>query len=290
MRISDKYIDRIYITSAIRNTSYKMVRNHYHNYYELYYVRHGRVAFNIIGSTYMLQSGDFILVPPEQPHYVSYLASCTRINIYFRKEDLSRILNENLETISTRFLSSSVIHTPRAYRDVIDNIIDSMLFEEGIDDAYSYKMQELLFSQLVLSCNRYCIFKSDSQIADSDDIIVSALQYINKNYHTPITLEKLSKMSNLSPSYFSKKFRKVTGSGMKEYLTYTRLRHAANELLSTSHTITDVAMNCGFSDSNYFKDAFKKMYGLSPREYRSSKKVEGIPEESKNAENYQNPS
>ncbi|MCR5103247.1 MAG: AraC family transcriptional regulator [Eubacterium sp.] len=282
MRVSDKYIDRIYVTSASRGTNYKMVENHYHNYYELYYVRHGRVAFNVKGTIYTLQSGDFILVPPGNPHYVNYLSSCVRINIYFRREDLATLFIDNLETIYERFLSANVIHTPKTYREIINNIIDRMLAEEGVDDSSSPRMQELLLSELVISCNRNCIYRSASQITESDDTMINVLQYINLNYHTPITLERLAKMCNLSPSYFSKKFKKTTGSGMKEYLTYIRLKHAANELLSTNHTITDIAINCGFNDSNYFKDAFKNMYKMSPREYRTSKKVEGIPEESKN--------
>ena len=44
---------------------------------------------------------------------------------------------------------------------------------------------------------------------------------------------------------------------------------AALELLSTQDSITEIALRNGFSDSNYFKDAFKKMYGVSPRAYRS---------------------
>ena len=63
----------------------------------------------------------------------------------------------------------------------------------------------------------------------------------------------------------------VTGTRMKEYLIYVRLGHAETELLSTAHTITEVAMNNGFSDSNYFKDAFRKMFGQSPRAYRASR-------------------
>ena len=59
--------------------------------------------------------------------------------------------------------------------------------------------------------------------------------------------------------------------GMKEYLSYVRLEHASQELRSTDHSVTEVAINCGFSDSNYFKDAFKKMYGISPRAYRAER-------------------
>ena len=53
-----------------------------------------------------------------------------------------------------------------------------------------------------------------------------------------------------------------------EYLSLLRLENAAMELLSTQDRITEIALRNGFSDSNYFKDAFRKMYGVSPREYR----------------------
>ena len=59
---------------------------------------------------------------------------------------------------------------------------------------------------------------------------------------------------------------------MHEYLVFVRLRSAALELVSTDHSITNIATHCGFSDSNYFKDAFKKKYGVSPREYRDAAK------------------
>ena len=47
------------------------------------------------------------------------------------------------------------------------------------------------------------------------------------------------------------------------------LQHAAAELISTDDTITQIALRCGFSDSNYFKDVFKNKYGVTPRENRS---------------------
>ena len=62
--------------------------------------------------------------------------------------------------------------------------------------------------------------------------------------------------------------------GMKEYLTYVRLKHAEAELLSTSHSIAQIAENTGFSDSNYFKDVFKNKFGLSPRAYRKTRKTD----------------
>ena len=58
--------------------------------------------------------------------------------------------------------------------------------------------------------------------------------------------------------------------GVHEYLSFLRLQQAAVDLAETSDSITDVAIRCGFSDSNYFKDCFKRRYGVSPRAYRKS--------------------
>ena len=71
-----------------------------------------------------------------------------------------------------------------------------------------------------------------------------------------------------SPNYLSRKFKEAVGVGVHEYIVFIRLQNAANELLSTKDTITEIALRCGFSDGNYFKDAFKKKYGLTPRDYR----------------------
>lgn len=46
--------------------------------------------------------------------------------------------------------------------------------------------------------------------------------------------------------------------GFKEYLNYVRLKHAQTALLTTDSSITDIALEYGFNDSNYFKDLFKK--------------------------------
>ena len=59
-------------------------------------------------------------------------------------------------------------------------------------------------------------------------------------------------------------------SGLGE-VTRERASAAAQELLATRDSITVIALRCGFSDSNYFKDVFKKKFGVTPREYRKSR-------------------
>ncbi len=273
MRVSDLNIDRIYANQLTRKANYQIVENHFHYYYEFFYVRQGKVRFFINNSLYDLGSGEFLVIPPREVHFNRYLAQSTRINIYFRGSDLLENGKLFLPNLEKRFLQMQVIHVPSSYHHVINGLIDSMLQEENIDDETTGAMMQLLLKQIFLSCNRYCTFRNDdiSFSADGAEDILQAAQYITDHFNQPITLEQLSEMVNLSPSYFSKKFHHTLGMGMKEYLNYERLKHASLELLSTKHSVTEIAINSGFSDGNYFKDAFKKIYGVSPRAYRNAR-------------------
>ena len=84
----------------------------------------------------------------------------------------------------------------------------------------------------------------------------------------PISAADIAAASGFSPNHLSRKFREAAGIGTHEYLIQIRLQHAALALASTEDSITQIALRCGFSDSNYFKDVFKKNFGLTPREYR----------------------
>ena len=84
-------------------------------------------------------------------------------------------------------------------------------------------------------------------------------------------LEDVAKKFNLSRSYLSKKFKSVTGFGFKEYIINVRIQHACELLLNTNKSITDIAFECGFNDSNYFGDAFRRTKGISPNKYRKNK-------------------
>ena len=273
MRVSDLSIDRIYTNERTRKADYEMVENHFHYYYEIYYVKHGTCRFFISNSLYDLHSGDFLIIPPKEVHFNRYLSQCTRINIYFRRKDLTDNGKWFVPEIGNLVSNVSFLHVPGSYRALWEELLTQMCREDRLNDSLTPHLLTLDLRRLFLYAIRYCVPHAQSAgiATESDAGILSAVQYITAHYSEPITLDFLADRAGLSPSYFSRRFRMVTGTRMKEYLIYVRLGHAETELLSTSHTITEVAMNNGFSDSNYFKDAFRKMFGQSPRAYRSSR-------------------
>ena len=279
MRVSDLHIDRIYTSILSRPSTFRMPETHIHYYFEFFYVRQGSCRFFIQNSLYDLHAGEFLIIPPDLSHFNRYLSNCTRITIYFRQSDIEDNGNPYLEGYDLRFLQLCKVHIPSAFRDVFERIFDEMLAEEKVDNQATPMMTRLLFRQLLIYADRYGVFQYEDSIApamEGNEGILAAAKYITEHYAAPITLESMARLANLSPSYFSRRFHQVTGNSMKEYLTFTRLQHASMELLTTNHTITEVAANCGFSGSNYFKDAFRREFGMSPRAYRASKTTDQV--------------
>ena len=72
----------------------------------------------------------------------------------------------------------------------------------------------------------------------------------------------------MSESHLSRKFKAHTGIGINEYITYVRITNAEKLLRETELSVTEVADQCGYSDSNYFSTVFKRIKGITPQKCR----------------------
>ena len=103
------------------------------------------------------------------------------------------------------------------------------------------------------------------------DKIQLVARYISENFSEPLTLSDAARMACMEKTYFSKRFKALTGFNFSSYLTQLRLAAARQLLLNTDMSIGDIADHTGFSGSNYFGDVFLRAYGTSPTEYRKRK-------------------
>ncbi|MDC7249424.1 MAG: helix-turn-helix transcriptional regulator, partial [Sphaerochaetaceae bacterium] len=76
-------------------------------------------------------------------------------------------------------------------------------------------------------------------------------------------------LCNISSSYFSKLFKKVTGDNFANYINKIRVKKAQELLVNTDNPITVIAMDLGFGDNSYFNKVFKKIEGVAPSLYRN---------------------
>lgn len=97
----------------------------------------------------------------------------------------------------------------------------------------------------------------------------SMLLFLNE-YHTNITLNDMCKHFGRSKSYISHMFKSKNGMTFKGYCNKLKIKDAANLLLKTDLSVTEIAFNVGFNDTSYFIQLFKNSVGMSPLQYRKS--------------------
>ena len=272
MRISNKSIDRIYVERFVRDRSFRMPEYHLHPYFELYYVEKGTVRVFMNGTMYDLTQGDLLIIPPEELHYMRYYGAspCRRTNVFFREEDLEEDKIKEALTFDPVFRKIQIYRIPNEEREELENLLQYMLREEVSRDGYTELLQQVRLKELILLVTRYgeSLDSIAEELHTSDAGILAAAGYISEHYAEKISLQEIAVHAGFSPNYLSTRFRDMTGLGVHDYLTFVRMRHAVRQLLTTNRSITDIALDTGFSSSNYFKDAFKKMYQMTPREYR----------------------
>jgi len=101
--------------------------------------------------------------------------------------------------------------------------------------------------------------------------IKKSIEYIENNLNKKIQLKELADKAFLSKYHFHRVFHSVVGEPVAEYIRKKRLEEAANELLTTENKIIDISLKYQFSNQESFTKAFKKFYGIPPKEFRKNK-------------------
>ena len=211
------------------------------------------------------------MIPPSVLHRVLYETKrpAERINIFFSEDYLHRVSAASGPDLCVGLFSRSRLTIPSSSRPQLERLMTRLRLESESSDPYAPLMTKSLFSELLVEIARCQDVHQTPQFLDeASTAIQESARYIYEHYEEPVSLAAAATVAHMNPTYFSKKFRETTGFGFKEYLTHIRLQNAAHLLRTTDTSITEIAGICGFSDGNYFGDAFRKHYGMSPRAYR----------------------
>ena len=97
------------------------------------------------------------------------------------------------------------------------------------------------------------------------------IDYIEANFDRPLTLTELAQVAAFSPFHFHRIFHSMMGETLNRYIARLRIERAASRVASTPcKSITDIAMECGFSSPGAFAHAFKNQFGMTATEFRAS--------------------
>ncbi len=242
---------------------------HSHSFYELLYICSGSVPYLIGTERYRLQAGDVVFVPPGISHrpllddgtfqiyrrYVLWLspAFVQSMGVYFSSDGFT--CPNLLRTANTK------------YRRI------ERMFQNGIRERIQEKpgwRAALYANTLALMAELYRIVTdahTQHPTSEKPQLLDQILSYIEENMASRITMADITGKFYISESTVGTIFRKEMGISFYKCVTQRRLIAAKNLMLSQD-SLENVAAKVGFPDYSAFYRAFKREYGISPRQYR----------------------
>lgn len=259
MNIADHSATNIICNKYSHNTMYyEDYSNLPRPYYTFAYILEGTLDCICEAETVHAQKGDILFVPYKIKYRLNWSTPNTTIySCHFNFPDFSvpfgnktfplqKILKqENLQN-KFEFLYEHSHHETAVLRTL----------------AVFYQICDTLFPYLKYTAEHHIDYK-----------IRKAVDYIQQNFRSPISIDELANLCGYSVSHFHYTFKKEIGIPAIEFKNTLCIRHAALLLLDDhDYTIEQISSECGFSTAEYFRRVFKAFMGVSPREYRNSMK------------------
>jgi len=151
---------------------------------------------------------------------------------------------------------------PDAAKEEMNRIFDRLFAAQTVVDQY------ICYYQIIKLLLNLSSEKGQKQTAN----IARAIAFINEHYQEKITVQELAEELNLSASHFFSIFKKAMGVSPIAYLNHYRLSRAAELLVGTDITISEIANSVGITDAVYFDKLFKRTFQVSPTAYRKNYK------------------
>jgi len=116
---------------------------------------------------------------------------------------------------------------------------------------------------------------SESPLHEYDALLAKIFLFINENYESDISLVRIAEHVNFNPSYLSRLFKKAYGQTLSEYIWDFKFKKAQDMLREDSIRISAISDKLGFESKAYFTRFFKRMAGMTPKEYRARNRYGG---------------
>jgi len=188
----------------------------------------------------------------------------TLIQKFYKK--LFKVYGEKPEVIRNVSMELMVILNMIVYRNDVEN---KCYFEHTyLDEVRNTHNIIDLKNKIVEKTLQITEFIRNEKSQKASQVVTDAIDYIKNHYSEDIRLKDVAEEVSISPHYFSKIFKDEMGLNFIDYLTNHRLNEAKIMLRSKSESIKNIAYSIGYNDPNYFSRLFKKVVGMTPKEYQ----------------------
>jgi AraC-like DNA-binding protein len=150
-------------------------------------------------------------------------------------------------------------------------ILMRKIYEEAENKGTGYELIiHSIMNQILVQFIRIFSKAKDQNDKPTNDIVYSMKLFMQTNLQEGFSIDDMSSHMGYSRSHLSRLFRQATGATIIQYLNQLRISQACSLLNTTTHTIEEIALQCGYENINYFYRVFKMVTGTKPGEFRNS--------------------
>lgn len=252
---------------------------HIHDFTELVVITGGQGRHVSGRSSYPLSAGDVFVISGTRSHNYIEMNELCLINILFDSQgmglgrgDLTSLPGYHaLFTLEPNWRKSdqfrSRLHLSGRELNTAIAMVDQIDKELTRRAPGFQALTTSVFTQFVVFLSRHY---EQAAIPDTQALLRlgGAMAHLEQLQNTRVSLDDLADIAYMSKRNFLRAFKKATGTSPIKYLLQLRIRRAAADVRQSDLSITEIAFDHGFRDSNYFSRQFHQVMGLSPRDYR----------------------
>ena len=278
LRIKRGYLNEEFKFFHLKDKKAEEHNFHYHEFNKIVIFISGNVTYVVEGKYYKLRPWDILFISSSQVHkpIIDPHEYYERIIIWVNSDFLGSHSMQGSD-LSTCFqwVSREKTNLFRFNPEQLTGVKDTLFsLEKAMKDReFGGKvLQNAIFIQLIVYLNRLTLRSMSSeeeQDIQYDQRVINILSYINENLEGALSIESLAERFYVNRYYLMHHFKDQTGYTLHSYILQKRLAKAA-ELIKKGLQISFVSDCCGFGDYSSFVRAFKKSFGLSPKQYHKA--------------------
>lgn len=224
----------------------------------LFAVQDGALELQINGKAMLATTGQVVLFDCREPYRYHGTNGLEFSWLLFNGLNARAFCQRILQVRGDRH-----VFAPASYTEIL-SLLDS-LFSSCASDS---RLSEAACSQLLHRILCLLLLEDSGTVQNSDNPIAQAIGYMNKHLFEQINVSMIAGAVNLSPSHFSRRFKRYTGYSPYEYIILRRLDKAKYMLASTQLTVKEIAYYTGYNSEENFIHSFEKNVGISPTLFR----------------------
>jgi AraC-like DNA-binding protein len=229
--------------------------------YELILARTGTLVLSEETTVFALEQGDTLILWPGRFHRgVAPYAPNTSfywVHFFLRADALETGVEGSMIPQHCR------LPEPLRLTELFLRFLDDQE-RNRLEKYYASTLVRLMLLEIALQYN-----PNFSAATQSQNLAIQAQTLITRDFRETLSTSLIARKLHCNPDYLGRIYRQTYGCNPTEGIHRARMKHAKNLLLLTSMNVNEIALACGYEDSDYFRKVFRRFFDMQPRRFRT---------------------